>query len=122
MLWFLRGLRRGVVTTRYPDELDSWAASLPSPPAIDRDRLTEPLAARLEATCPSGALRRDSDALVLDLGACTGCGRCFDIGAGVVEASGEFLLASHARQELVKRVPFGAAAGQRASSGEERQA
>ena len=35
-LWFLRGVRRGVVTTRYPTEVDSWTAQLPTPPHSDR--------------------------------------------------------------------------------------
>ena len=33
-LWFIRGLRRGVVTTRYPARPDASAASLPTPPAF----------------------------------------------------------------------------------------
>ncbi len=37
-LWFVRGLSRGVVTTRYPARPDASAATLPTPPAF-RPRL-----------------------------------------------------------------------------------
>ena len=39
-LWFLRGLRRGVVTTRYPDRPDPSATDLPTPPAVRLEALT----------------------------------------------------------------------------------
>ena len=39
-LWFIRGLRRGVVTTRYPARPDASAASLPTPPAFRPQALT----------------------------------------------------------------------------------
>ena len=39
-LWFARGLRRGVVTTRYPDRPDVSAVDLPTPPAFRPRQLT----------------------------------------------------------------------------------
>lgn len=57
--WFIRGLRRGVVTTRYPRVTDEWARALPSPPSFDPERLTEELADGLSRACPTGALLRD---------------------------------------------------------------
>ncbi len=56
-LWFIRGLRRGVVTTRYPARPDESAAFLPTPPAFRPRALTQTTADRLAGTCPSGALR-----------------------------------------------------------------
>lgn len=106
MLWFLRGLRRGVVTTRYPASVDAWTSALPSPPAFHSRRLTRELAGRLEDACPAGALWREDGALVVDLGACTGCGRCLAVDADAVRASGAFLLASQRRDGLRKRVPI----------------
>lgn len=108
MLWFLRGIRRGVVTTRYPAQPDASAAGLPSPPAFRTARLTVELAERLAAACPTGALRRDGSDLLLDVAACTGCGRCSDIGGDAVVPSGEFELASRDRAALLKRIPIGA--------------
>ena len=82
--WFLRGMRRGVVTTRYPTELDGWAAELPTPPAFRPALLTHPLADRMIAICPTGALTRDDSHLVIDLGACSGCRRCLESRRGRV--------------------------------------
>ena len=107
MFWFLRGIRKGVVTTRYPAERDVWTAQLPTPPAFRGDLLTVELAERLVAACPGGALRHDGADLVLDLGACTSCGRCTEVGGEAVVASGEFELAARDRGALVKRIPIG---------------
>jgi ferredoxin len=111
MLWFLRGLRRGVLTTRYPSQLDAWASELPSPPAFRSQLLTEELVERMASACPSGALRRDGDALVLDLGACTACGRCAEVGGEAVRPSGASLLAADRRDSLRKRVAIAGGRG-----------
>jgi len=105
-LWFLRGLRRGVVTTRYPARPDDSAADLPTPPVFRAEDLDQALADRLVAVCPSHALRRDADALVFDVGACTACGRCQEAAPGAVTSSGEFELAATSRGHLVKRIPL----------------
>jgi ferredoxin-like protein FixX len=103
-VWFLRGLRRGVITTRYPKAIDSWTASLPTPPAFDARRLTPAVADRLVDVCPSGALIRDYEWLVLDLGACTACGRCIAVSRGVARSSGAFELSTTERGRLIKRI------------------
>ncbi len=104
--WFLRGLRKGVVTTRYPVEVDPWAVLLPTPPVFDPRRLTGSLAERLVATCPSNALVREGGYLVLDLGACSACGRCLVVAGAAARPSGVFELAATSRQQLVKRIPI----------------
>jgi ferredoxin-like protein FixX len=105
-LWSLRGLRRGVVTTRYPARPDASAAALPTPPAFRPEALTRELADRLVAVCPSRALTRSGDILIFDGGACTACGRCQAEAPGPVAASGEFQLAATDRDHLVKRIPL----------------
>ena len=107
MLWFLRGIRRGVVTTRYPAGRDPWAAQLPTPPSFRSDLLTSALAERLAAACPTGALRRDATDLVFDLGACVCCNRCAEVGGEAVVRTGEFELSTRDRAALVKRIPIG---------------
>jgi ferredoxin len=102
--WFLRGLRKGVVTTRYPVEADPWAAMLPTPPVFDPRRLTGSLAQRLVEACPSTALVREGEYLVLDVGACSACGRCLAVAGAAARASGVFELAATSRQQLVKRI------------------
>ena len=103
-LWFLRGVRRGVVTTRYPARVDAWAALLPTPPAFRPELLTRPLADRLVEICPSGALQRDGLHLRIDLGACSGCARCLDAAGDAAEPSGTWELATYEREALIKRV------------------
>jgi len=108
-LWFARGLRRGVVTSRYPARPDTSAASLPTPPAFRPAALTRQVADRVSAACPNGALRRENDVLVFDVGACTACGRCADAAPGAVVPSGQFELATTARSALIKRIPLAGA-------------
>jgi len=105
-LWFIRGLRRGVVTTRYPARPDASAGFLPSPPAFRPRALTETTAARLTAICPSGALRLHGDVLVFDVGRCTACGRCAAAAPDAVTSSGAFELAASSRSVLIKEIPL----------------
>lgn len=103
-LWFVRGLRRGVVTTRYPARPDPSAAGLPTPPAFRPGALSREIADSLVPICPSRALARDGDTLVFDAGACTACGRCRDLVPGAAITSGAWELATTARPALVKRI------------------
>jgi len=105
-IWFYRGLRKGIATTRYPHAVDPWTQDLPTAPAFHSNRLTTELADRLAQACPAGAIRREGPQLVVDLGRCTGCGRCVELDGGAVTSSGEFLLASRDRAALVKHVPI----------------
>ena len=103
-LWSLRGLRRGIVATRYPARPDASAAALPTPPAFRPGALTREVADRLVGVCPSRALARSGDMLTFDAGMCTACGRCRAEAPGAVTASGEFELAVTGRDHLVKRI------------------
>jgi len=105
-LWFVRGLRRGVVTTRYPARPDPSVGSLPTPPAFWPGALTGEIADGLVAVCPSRALARDGDTLVFDVGACTACGQCQQHAPHAAIGSGAFELAATARTTLVKRIPL----------------
>jgi hypothetical protein len=108
MLWFLGGIRKGIVTTHYPrGGIDGWATQLPTPPAFRGELLSGELAERLADACPAGALRRDGSDLVLDLGSCSGCGRCREVGGEAVVDSGQFELATRDRTALLKRIPIG---------------
>jgi len=104
--WFLRGARKGIVTTRYPAEVDPWADSLPTPPMFDPRKLTLPLADQLVEACPTTALVRQSDYLVLDLGACSACGRCLAVAGSAARPSRIFELAATSRRHLIKRIPI----------------
>ena len=105
-LWFARGLRRGVVTTRYPARPDGSATSLPTPPAFRPRQLTLQTVDRMIAQCPGPALSRAADTLVFDVGSCTACGRCARVAPLAVTPSGEFELAATARSALTKMIPI----------------
>ncbi|HVB46285.1 MAG TPA: hypothetical protein VNF47_26750 [Streptosporangiaceae bacterium] len=73
--WVLRGLRDGVVTTRWPARPDPYADSWRGPATILRPRPDD--AAGLASLCPTGAIGVGSGQdLVLDQGRCVLCGRC----------------------------------------------
>jgi Ni,Fe-hydrogenase III small subunit/ferredoxin len=77
-LWVLRGLRDGVVTTRWPKRPDGYADEWPGPATV---HATHPArTAGLAALCPTGAISVTDDpggAVVrLDQGRCILCGRC----------------------------------------------
>jgi len=81
-MWALRGLRNGVLTTRWPDRPDDYAAAargqatVLSQPGPGRGQADGP-AADLAGLCPTGAISRDPDGLVrIDRGGCISCGRC----------------------------------------------
>jgi heterodisulfide reductase subunit A-like polyferredoxin len=105
-LWFVRGIARRVVTTKYPAVIDPWTAALPTPPSFDVSLLDVAVAERLIEVCPSHALWRDGQSLVFDVGACTACGACQRAAPEAVTSSGEFELAANESAQLVKRIPI----------------
>ena len=107
VLWFARGLRRGVVTTGYPlTEPDPWTTDLPTPPVFTSAQLNPDVVAALVAVCPSAALQRTDNTLIYDIGACTACGRCLAAAPEAVRPSGVFELAATTREQLIKHVRF----------------
>jgi ferredoxin len=104
VLWFARGLHRGVATTRYPlAEPDAWTRDLPTPPVFN-EPLDAAVADAMVAVCPSVALRRTDHILIYDVGACTACGRCMATAPEVVRPSGVFELTATDRQQLIKHI------------------
>jgi len=98
-MWALRGLRNGVVTTRWPARTDGYAAATrgpaaPGPHARDGEQAAGPglpalaggaaaaagpraVAGELAALCPTGAITEEPDgAPRVDQGRCIQCGRC----------------------------------------------
>src|SRR5215475_3142165 len=73
--WVLRGLREGVVTTRWPAKPDEYADTWRGPAIIVQGRPED--AVGLAALCPTGAITTAADAVVrLDQGRCILCGEC----------------------------------------------
>ena len=77
-LWVLRGLRDGVVTTRWPKRPDGYADGWRGPATV-HDPYTAGTAG-LGELCPTGAISVTGQpgAVRLDQGRCILCGRCVD--------------------------------------------
>ncbi len=77
-MWVLRGLRNGVLTTRWPGRADEYASATRGPAMVKAGQAVAALpvteAARL---CPVDAISADKDGDVrVDQGKCILCGRC----------------------------------------------
>jgi len=114
-IWVLRGLRDGVVTTRWPAKPDEYADSWRGPVTVTSgsarwDAVPDP--AEIERLCPTGAIdaadRPGAGVLSVDQGRCVLCGRCVaarpDLFAWTLGATGP-AAAAVARRALV--VPAG---------------
>jgi len=74
-MWALRGLRNGVVTTRWPARPDDYAAATRGPATVLAPLTGRPV--NLDGLCPTGAITREGPVpLRLDQGRCIQCGRC----------------------------------------------
>jgi Ni,Fe-hydrogenase III small subunit/ferredoxin len=81
-IWVLRGLRDGIVTTRWPKRRDEYADSWRGPVIVASDADMADAAtsdagygAGLERLCPTGAIELTGP-LRVDQGRCVLCGRC----------------------------------------------
>jgi Ni,Fe-hydrogenase III small subunit/ferredoxin len=72
-IWPVRGLRDGVVTTRWPGRLDEYAGAWRGPVTVHEGGTVPPGAA---AVCPTGAIDVTGGQVRLDQGKCILCGRC----------------------------------------------
>jgi Ni,Fe-hydrogenase III small subunit/ferredoxin len=110
-LWIPRGLREGVVTTRWPKKLDSYADGWRGP-AIVHDP-NPPATAGLPGLCPTQAItvddRASRDAVRLDQGRCILCGLCVaarpDVFGWSAGATGPAASALTREQLIVPEVP-----------------
>jgi Ni,Fe-hydrogenase III small subunit/ferredoxin len=77
-MWALRGLRNGVLTTRWPARPDEYAAATRGPATVLPGRASaEVPAAAASGLCPAGAISTDpAGRLRIDQGRCIQCGRC----------------------------------------------
>jgi Ni,Fe-hydrogenase III small subunit/ferredoxin len=74
-MWALRGLRNGVLTTRWPARPDPYAQSAHGPATVTDPRPAGPI--QRDGLCPAGAITAAADGSVrLDQGRCVQCGRC----------------------------------------------
>ena len=102
-IWVLRGLRDGIVTTRWPARPDEYAVSWRGPAIAWPDAGAGEAGAELERLCPAGAIEA-TGRIRVDQGRCILCGRCVaarpDLFAWSAGATGP-AAAAVARQALV---------------------
>jgi Ni,Fe-hydrogenase III small subunit len=75
-MWALRGLRDGVLTSRWPAKPDRYAAGGRGPATVLNAQPAGAGAERLGELCPTGAIGRADGTVRLDQGRCVQCGRC----------------------------------------------
>lgn len=74
MAWVLRGLREGVVTTRYPKKADDYGTSFKASVSLRTPGTLH--SGVLPGLCPTGAIEVRAEEITLDRGRCILCGRC----------------------------------------------
>ncbi len=118
MPWIPRGLREGVVTSRYPRRPDGYGPEFLGHVDVAGDSPDElATLAAAAAACPTGAIAVDTDksaggtsisatGVRLDRGRCVLCGRCVALAPRTFRAAPGFETATFGRNALV--VPTGA--------------
>lgn len=97
MLGWLSRVGRRPVTTRFPRVPEPLPRGTASYPVVPGRRIGRVEAERAQELCPVGALQVRGAELWLDLGQCTGCGRC--VAAGLV-MTGAMAPPVRSREEL----------------------
>ena len=75
-MWALRGLRNGVVTTRWPTRPDEYAAGTRGPAEVCAGPAEAGAGPDPERLCPANAIIAAGRELRVDQGRCIQCGRC----------------------------------------------
>jgi Ni,Fe-hydrogenase III small subunit/ferredoxin len=80
MPWVLRGLRNGILTSRWPKQADDYFDHFPAAVAVidDADRAPSSAVSAVADACPTAAISVEPE-LRLDRGRCILCGRCVEL-------------------------------------------
>ena len=112
MAWILRGLRDGIVTTRYPRRSDGYQNGFRGAISVVEDSLgilSEGQGFRhdinqgpsISSLCPSGAIIANEDRISVDRGKCILCGRCVEARPDIFCFESSTEVASVSRKSLV---------------------
>ncbi len=104
MAWIMKGLREGIVTTRYPHAPDgygaSWRASVTRVTGAPR-RAGDPRADDIVGNCPTQAISIEHGEACVDRGKCILCGRCVTARPDLFRFDPSVEIASLERNHLV---------------------
>ena len=97
-----QGIRTGVVTTRYPAELESAPPGYVGQIELIRERMDPARARECAAICPTGAIEAFEEGRIrLDRGRCIYCGLCVEHSPEMFAASQDFETAVTRREDLI---------------------
>jgi Ni,Fe-hydrogenase III small subunit/ferredoxin len=101
MPWIPRGLREGIVTSRYPRRPDGYGEGFRGAVSVQAGREVNPDAEEIVGTCPTGAISITGGRLALDRGCCILCGRCVALFPEVLKFDSGFEHSAIRRDQLV---------------------
>ncbi|NNN13943.1 MAG: NADH:ubiquinone oxidoreductase [Acidimicrobiaceae bacterium] len=104
MPWIPRGLRNGIVTSRYPQSQDAYGENFEAAMVIRPRQYDPTIAKKVVSACPTNAISFDDAILSLDRGRCILCGRCEELYPEVFQFDPDYETASVDRGQLV--VPY----------------
>jgi Ni,Fe-hydrogenase III small subunit/ferredoxin len=101
MAWIPRGIREGIVTSRYPREPDGYGPGFRGTLEVNEvDATTSELDVVVRA-CPTGAISLRQGKPALDRGACILCGRCAQMLPTVFRFSPNLEISTRERSALI---------------------
>ena len=101
MPWIPRGLREGIVTSRYPRRPDGYADGFSGTLVVHAPEHTAPEVREAIEVCPTSAIAHEAGRVRLDRGRCILCGRCTVTSPDVFRFDEDVEVSSTARQSLV---------------------
>lgn len=101
MPWVPRGLREGIVTSRYPRRADGYGTEFRGSVVVDGAHGVGPTVVAAAQACPTGAITLEGDVAHLDRGRCILCGRCTELCPAVFRFDADFETAAERRDLLV---------------------
>lgn len=100
MPWIPRGLRNGIVTSRYPHKPDGYGAGFRGTVEVNPERAVQ-VTDDVMAACPTRAITVEDGNIRLDRGKCILCGRCVNEAPQVFRFSESFATSDLRRRSLV---------------------
>jgi Ni,Fe-hydrogenase III small subunit/ferredoxin len=101
MPWVPRGLREGIVTSRYPRRRDGYGEGFRSTVGVGAGGEGDHRAATVTQVCPTDAISVEAGQLRLDRGRCILCGRCTELWPEKFRFDPDFETSSVRRGHLV---------------------